>query len=85
MIVVILYNNSAVTEETIGWLLNSEETPHALPSRMSYGVSILVIWRQFDSVIMAPQQTILLCSTDAIWTHSHLTSLKPLFSTQKPR
>ena len=34
--------------------LNSQKTPHSLPSWASYGVSIVSIWKKNQSVIMAP-------------------------------
>ena len=35
-------------------ILESQQTPHILPSRVSYGASIVRIWEKIDGVIKAP-------------------------------
>ena len=53
-IITILLRHCDNSGRNLNRILESQQTPHTLPSRASYGVSIVRIWDKIDSVITAP-------------------------------
>ena len=41
-------------QQNVNQTSNSQQTPHNLPSWVSYGVSIVGVWEKIDCIIMAP-------------------------------